>query len=104
MNFRKVLNLPSANTLYRLSTLITAADPNAPTAFVELNLRAMRDNGGTVSVGDASMTSVTDGEELGATESTHESAGYEGVNVDASQIYLIAETDNQKIHVKGHTR
>lgn len=99
--YTKVVNLPSANTPYLIRTLLLALDPNAPLTLTSPFLKAVSTNAGSVAIGDATMTSVLDGNELPATESMYE-PGEVGINLDTSSRYLIASAANQKVLVQGH--
>lgn len=99
--YSKVVNLPSANTPYLIRTLLVALDPNAPLTLTSPFIKAVSTNIGSVAIGDATMTSVLDGNELGATDANYEPSE-EGVNLDTSSRYLIGSAVNQKVLVQGH--
>lgn len=101
MFYSKVVNLPTANTAYLIRTLLLALDPTAPLTLTSPFIKAVSSNSGQVAVGGSGMTSVLDGNELGATDSMYEPSE-EGINLDTSSRYLIADTDNQKVLIQGH--
>lgn len=102
MFYSKVVNLPTANTVYLIRTLLTALDPNAPLVLPSATVRAVSSNSGPVAMGDASMTAVTDGNELAATESAGVQGG-DGIVLDTSSTYLIGNQNNQKVLIQGNT-
>ncbi len=99
--YSKVVNLPSANTPYLIRTLLIALDPNAPLTLTSPFIKAVSTNSGSVAMGDGTMASVLDGNELPATESMYEPSE-EGVNLDTSSRYLIGSDVNQKVLIQGH--
>lgn len=101
--FSKVVNLPSLNTLYKIRTLLTAIDPNAPNVLSNALIKAMSGNTGTVAVGDGAMAAVTDGDELTATDSSFYGGGEAGIILDTNVVYLIADANNQKVLIQGQT-
>lgn len=101
--FSKVVNLPTANTNYKIRTLLLVIDPNAPMVLSNALIKAMSANAGTVAFGDSAMAAVTDGAELTATDSLAAAAGEAGIILDTSAGYLIADANNQKVLIQGQT-
>jgi hypothetical protein len=101
--YTKVVNLPSANTAYLIRTLLLAIDPGAPLILQAAKIKAASANAGKIAIGDANMTSVADGDELDAGESSSEQfgGGAEGIALDTSSTYLIGSAVNQKAVISG---
>lgn len=103
MWYSKVVNLPSANTAYLMRTLLLALDPNFPEALANALVKPVKTNSGTVAIGDASMTSVDDGNALDVGESSDEATGTPGLVLHTSAEYLIGSAVNQKVLIQGQT-
>lgn len=93
------VTLTSANTNYRLSTLLTAIDATLPQSFYEIQLQSDPANANRVFVGDVNLSGSRMGISLSAGNARSYNSFTDG-KVDPAMIYLRSDGAGIKVNVE----